>query len=234
MKKQLVVASLVMLGIFTISCGGKNENGKLENELKSEDVADCACNTLIDTTGYLKDKNYTGTCADKDQNDTIILKKEYKNGYLISEMTKQKVNGKYYITKEMTYDDGKELNGFEINTSEVGEAFYVEEYKLYKNGKITDKYHVNLSFGNSFKDGTDYTDVGKINAAWDIKNSEDLTFNDIDNVNEKSRPKSMPDSEPDWQYNSDDDWMLELLDKPTFEKVIKDLEKEFPKFFYVK
>lgn len=232
MKKQLVVASLIMLGIFTISCGGKN--GETKSEAKTEEAADCPCNTLIDTTGYLKDKNYTGTCADKDQNDTIVLKREYKNGYLISEMTKKKVNGKYYITKEMTYEDEKEMNGFEISISQVGEAFYVEEYKLYKNGKISDKYHVSLRFGNFFKDGVDYTDVGKINAAWDFKNSEDLTFSSIDNINEKSKPKSMPDSEPDWQFNSDDDWTLEVLDKTTFEKVLKDLEKEFPKFFYVK
>jgi hypothetical protein len=97
MKKQLVVASLIMLGIFTISCGGKNGETKSESEAKTEEVADCPCNSLMDESGSLKNKNFTGICADKDQNDTIILNREYKNGYLLSELIKEKFNNSYVV-----------------------------------------------------------------------------------------------------------------------------------------
>lgn len=218
MKKQLLVASIVMLGIFTISCGGKN--GETKSEVNTEEVADCACNTLIDTTGYLKDKNYTGTCADKDQNDTIILKREYKNGYLISEMKKEKFNGKYYITKNLTYDNEKPLNGFEIKTKSYngGISTFIESYEEYKNGKIINSYET-------------YIDSTSIHAVWNSKAGV-VVAEYSENVNEESRPKSMPDAEPDFGYGNKT-WKLDDLDKSTFNKVIKDLEKEFPHFFYV-
>lgn len=233
MKKQLVVASLVMLGIFTISCGGKN--GETKSEVKTEEVADCPCNTLIDTTGYLKDKNYTGTCADKDQNDTIILKKEYKNGYLISEMTKEKIKGKYYITTEMTYDNEEFSNGYVISPSEIynrdGQK-YSGYYKSYKDGRVVNQYRINIDF---------YPEDGyRIGFTWDIKNGKEIgkatPGTEIDNVSEESRPKCMPDSEINQNLLSDNwqiTWNLANLDKATFDKVINGLRKELPKFFYV-
>lgn len=229
MKKQLVVASLVMLGIFTISCGGKNENGKLENELKSEEVADCACNTLIDTTGYLKDKNYTGTCADKDQNDTIILKREYKNGYLISEMTKDKVKGKYYITKEMTFDNENPLNGYLIEISEFYKSNgqkYLGHYKNYREGQLVDDYGVICE--RELFDQSKFA----IRVCWYTKNGKLIEY-DEENLNEESRPKSMPDSEPHSSY-SNIWWELENLDNSTFENVVEELKKELPHFFFAK
>lgn len=221
MKKQLVLASLIMLGIFTISCGGKNGETKSESEAKTEEVADCPCNSLMDESGSLKNKNFTGICADKDQNDTIILKREYKNGYLISEMTKQKVNGKYYITKEMTYDNGKELNGFNISTNTYGGCLCISKYDEYDNGKVIKSYKTDI-YGKS------------ISAAWHIKDGVVLDEYSDENINEESRPKSMPDAEPDFGYRlgSANIWRLEDLDPSTFDKVIKDLEKEFPHFFY--
>lgn len=43
----------------------------------------------------------------------------------------------------------------------------------------------------------------------------------------------MAEAEPDFGY-CHKTWRLDDLDSSTFNKVIKDLEKEFPKFFYVK
>jgi hypothetical protein len=231
MKKLLLIASLVMLGIFTISCGGKN--GETKSEVNTEEVADCACNTLIDTTGYLKDKNYTGTCADKDQNDTIILKKEYKNGYLISKMTKEKVKGKYYTTQEMTFDDEKEFNGYNIEISEIYKSNgqkYSGHYKRYKDGQLIDDYGVICD--KMLLDQSKFS----IRVCWYTKNGKLIEYNE-DNLNEESRPKCMPDSEPHGSYGNGVNslwWELENLDITTFDNVVEGLQKELPHFFFAK
>lgn len=235
MKKQLVVASLAMLGIFTNSCGGKNENKtETETEKKIEKVADCPCNSLMDESGSLKNKNFTGICADKDQNDTIILNREYKNGYLLSELIKEKFNNSYFITKNMTYDNNKELNGYQIASKKVfgtENKFYSRSYKLFKNGIIQDYYDISIDFDKYSEEDNKWSILAK----WNVKNGNNTNFIDKSGeVNQASRPNFMSEAEPVDYGNSSGTWKLEKLDEATFNKILNNIEKEFPHFFLVK
>jgi hypothetical protein len=171
-------------------------------------------------------KLFTGTCADKDQNDTIILRKSFKNGYKISEMTKEKVHGKYIVTKDLTYDDGKDNNGFWMTLKEDNGYTYTSYYNEYKDGKSMNNYKVYLSSSSA--------DYISIKASWDTKNGKDLYELFGDTMPEESRPNCMPDSESENYSIDEHGWKLEQLEKPVFDKVVSDLQKEFPKFYYFK
>lgn len=219
MKKNVLL--LLALSVITISCGGKNgeKNGE-KAEANEEVVADCGCSELQE--GKLNGKLYTGNCADKDQKDTITLKMGFKNGIKISEMTKQKVNGKYIVTKNVTYDDGKENDGFKLTLSSNNDDTYTGSYYDYKDGKEMNYYDVYLSnddaLGNS------------IHASWITKNGKHL-YKPGNRMTEESRPNCMPDAELSTDADS---WKLYNVDKSVFDKVVSDLQKEFPKFYYVK
>lgn len=222
MKKNVLL--LLALSVLTISCGGKNgeKNGE-KAEANEEVVIDCACSELYE--GKLMGKLFTGTCANKDQNDTIILKKSYKNGFRISEMTKQKVNGKYIITQDETYDDNEVYNGFSITLKEDDEFTYTSFYCDYKDGKQMNLYEVYLDAGD---------DGSMLRARWGTKEGKFIDWHVDETLPEESRPKCMPDAES-ISWNADRvGWELEQLEKPVFDKVVSGLQKEFPKFYYVK
>lgn len=219
MKKNVLL--LLALSVLTISCGGKNgKNGEVNEEI----AADCGCGELFQ--GKLHGTLFTGNCADKDQNDTIILRKGFKNGYMISEMTKEKVHGKYIVTKDLTYDDGKDNNGFWLSLKEDNGYTYTSYYNEYKDGKSMNNYIVYLSSSSA--------DYISIKASWDTKNGKDLYELLGDTMPEESRPNCMPDAESENYSIDEHGWKLEKLDRPVFDKVVSDLQKEFPKFYYFK
>ena len=219
MKKNVL---LLALSVLTISCGGKNAE-KEDAKTEANEVVDCGCDELYQ--GKLNGKLFTGTCADKDQNDTITLKMGFKNGYKISEITKQKVHGKYIVTKDLTYDDGKDNNGFWLSLKEDNGYTYTDYYNEYKDGKSINNYECYLDSGG---------DDLRIRAHWGTKDGQYFDWHVDETLPEATRPKCMPDAES-ISWNADMlGWQLEKLDKPVFDKVVSDLQKEFPEFYYIK
>jgi hypothetical protein len=217
MKKNVLL--LLSLCVLTISCGGKNEK-KEEAKTESVEVADCGCGDLYQ--GKLMGKLFTGTCADKDQNDTIILTKKYKNGYIIYEKEKEKINGKYIVTLDMNYDDNKEYNGYRIRMEDGS----IKSYCEMKDGKFFNYYTAYISGGYD-----DYK--GFITVMWQNKNGIDVGGDSMNNVYpDESRPKCMPDAEKPENYGTYQGWTLKELDKDVFDNVIADLRKEMPKFMH--
>lgn len=218
MKKNVLLL-LLSLSVLTISCGGKNEK-KEEAKTEAVEVVDCGCGEL--DGGELLGKPFTGTCADKDQNDTIILTQKYKNGYKIYEKEKVKLNDKYIVKRDMNYDNNKDYNGYTIYLEERS----IKNYMEMKDGKIFNYYTAYISGGYD-----DYK--GFITVMWKTKNGVDVggePMNDI--YPDESRPKCMPDAEKPENYGTYQGWTLKELEKDVFDKVIADLKKEMPKFIH--
>jgi hypothetical protein len=127
-RSLLVVASFA----FLISCGSKApvEEACLCSKL-SEGLNDNAKGNGIYS---YQGQPYTGICKTKDQYDTIIERNEYKNGFVISSYKREKI-GNIYVTKDsMTYDNGKEFNGFKIWHDSRFDFEYVKDVTDMKNG----------------------------------------------------------------------------------------------------
>ena len=120
MKRINLILS-VTISVVMISCGGKSNKEKVEEtDTKEVKVTDCICSEIsgLDTgKGITKIGSkdlYTGSCLEKDQNDSIVRKVEIKNGWLIREILREKIQKDYVTTKDFQLENGKIMNGFEI------------------------------------------------------------------------------------------------------------------------
>lgn len=126
MKK---VKSLFVIVSFTLlmSCGNKT---KVEES--------CLCEKLIKKTNYTysyQGQPYTGICKTRDQHDSLLERKEFKNGYLINSFIREKQGDKYVNVHNMTYDNLKSVNGFTIDYTVNGYANFVIKIEEFKEGK---------------------------------------------------------------------------------------------------
>ncbi len=254
MKKQ--IGLLVLLGVLTISCGGKNEK-KTDGEAKSdvataaEAEADCGCDELFWTDTETPDrinsitkengekgKPFSGTCADKDENDTIILKKTYKNGHYIYKMEKQKIKGKYFVVTDMIYQDGIEYNGFERKIELTNENIFTHSYLEFKDGKLKNAYVCDITdLGET--DCTISVYIGNKNGVsfhGAYSNANDPSHDENNVFPAESRPKCMTGAinpDPNMDNNSGSSfqgWQLQEISRQQLYKIMSELQKELPKF----
>jgi hypothetical protein len=195
-KNLLILA----MGILLISCGGKNAKDNSSSDINETTDNDCACNELnLDTvdsdgkkTTNWKDikKNgsnelFTGFCFEKDQNDSIINKIEIKNGWVVRKIWREKINDKYIVTADYSYENSKVLNSWEIyiDKGDVSDTFpgyyYIRKFEETKNGKPYNNWEISAS-----SDG-----IYKISTVLRVKNGVNISDS------EQVPPKCMPNSE---------------------------------------
>ena len=234
MKKQ--IGLLVILSVLTISCGGKNEKKDGVAE-ESPQVENCGCDELSSALPYYKDITkegekglYSGTCTDKDQNDTIMRKAVIKNGFLITDKEKIKVEGTIIAISDISCDNGNENNGWKMDFPKDG--WYTKGYKEYKNGKLLNSYEV-----TAFKSGDDEP-TGILNVLWHVKDGINIEFKYSDDETEeflsKSKPKCMPNAKIGGEFGGLKKWEMEKLSNDELAKIMAELKKELPRFTYIK
>lgn len=138
--KKLNYLVVLVLSVFLISCGGKNSEKKESNEVEAKATASNLLITELD--GLASKKNilkkgtkdlFTGLAVEKDQNDSIIRKVEVKNGWLVKDVTRKKINEKYITDSENNYENGQLIDKYHLEigefSDESGNKFkYVSEY----------------------------------------------------------------------------------------------------------
>lgn len=180
MKKQ--IGLLVILSVLTISCGGKNEKKEVVKTEVSE-IVDCGCGDIDE--GKLNEKIFTGTCADKDQNDSIIKRQEFKNGYLIHQIERKKILNKYVTFLDMTYDNSEEKDGFSLEIGDYKEDnkeesnYYTRGFSEYKNGKLFNDWEIYINF--NIDNGGTGDDFFQIDAKLEVLNGEKFQINGENN-----------------------------------------------------
>jgi hypothetical protein len=154
--KKINVLLIVMFSVVLVSCGGKSSDKKEVIEDAKVVATDCGCEELIltetDKDGNISEKLkgitkkgskelFTGSCAEKDQNDSIVRKIDVKKGWLTKELSKEK-NGNEYITiKDMSYENAEMKDGWFTKYTEKDEQNnpnlrkFIGEYGEYKNGQ---------------------------------------------------------------------------------------------------
>lgn len=218
--KKINVLFIVMFSIVLVSCGGKSSDKKEVIEDATAVGTDCGCEELVLTTtdkdGNVSDKFksitkkgskelYTGSCVEKDQNDSIIRKIDVKNGWLTKELSKEK-NGNEYITiKDMSYENTEMKDGWFIKYAEKDEqnnpnlSKFIGEYSEFKNGHKINNWSIQLY-------GTDYIMVSC-----------------------KDKPKCMTEA-----FKTGDIWNLMDLSEDNYIKTLNCLKDELPHFNYWK
>ena len=229
--KIIKILSTVMFSVFLFSCGGKNTNKKdaIENETeKNEVITDCNCSELIgldDLKGITKQGSkelFTGVCVEKDQYDVVIREVTVKNGWLVKEIKKKKVQKDYVTLSECSYENGEKLNGWEIELGDNSDYYFVKEFVESRKGDELSSY-------NNWKVFTADATRGKICALNICKNGVFLAALDFNNK-EKSKPKCFKSSETE----IDAGWVERDLSPEDFVKTLDCLKSEFPHFNYWK
>jgi hypothetical protein len=155
-KNLFLVASLA----FLASCGSKSEVKEA-----------CLCSKLNQGFDENAEKNgiysyqaqpYTGICETLDQYDTLIEKKEFKNGFMINSYQRQKIGNIYVTIDSMTYDNGIGINGFQIVHSSIFDFDFVEYVTDMKNG-VDQGGKIDISNTNSGISVSYYSNEGDIN-----------------------------------------------------------------------
>lgn len=236
MKNIYTFAILITLALT--SCNNKTENTSLENV--SDD--DCLCSQLNMTTtnedgtevenwkDILKDgKAYSGNCIEKDQNDTIIRKLEFKNGWVVREIKKENVlDNTYTITNDMHYKKLQKDKGFNIGLSLLlaGDKFrYISDYQEYRNGNLYDKWSIGAS--DNRISISRFAMNGKILNYWAEQDS-------IAGQNTRSKPKCLADAELFNGSENEMEWTKNNISDDNFYKTLDCLKDELKPFNYWK
>jgi len=240
MKKNNVLL-IIALSVIVFSCGKKegNKEAAKDTAAKKEIVNECGCNELTLTDDYVRVEDegiyfgylkgikkegskelFTGTCTEKDQNDSIIEKVDVKNGWLIKKVLKEKIGKIYVTTMSVNFENEKPSNGWYMNIKEIygSNEKYVSEYQDYKNGKTLNFWRATIDHN-----------VNTISITGDYKNGESFDIKDF-------QPKCMPDSEFEAPYSSSDNgkWRLIDISPQKQNEVINCLKGELSHFDYWK
>jgi hypothetical protein len=143
--KMIKILSTVMFSVVLFSCGGKSTNKKdgVENETeKKEVVTDCNISELInlenlkDVTKKDSKELFTGIAIEKDQNDSIIKEIHVKNGWVLNQRKREKLQNEYITLSDYEYENGKALNGWEIEIEKdkSPDYYYVSKFNEVKSG----------------------------------------------------------------------------------------------------
>jgi hypothetical protein len=239
--KKINLMLIMISGVLLISCG---KNTQKESKEKAEEIVintDCQCVDLnivtIDADGNkhnnFKDiqkkgsrELYTGTCVEKDQHDSIIRKIEIKNGWIVRQVWKERVNNGYITTGDYFYENTQITDGFEVTVMKGNNGFvYVSSMKEKKNGEFFNEWEINLT-----------KEPYSVSTVYKYKNGKYIS------EDEQVAPKSMPDSELGESSSinggrilfSMNEFSMKDISPEQFFRTIEDLKKEFPHFNYWK
>lgn len=163
MKKAMM---LMGFGVVTLlyACGGgvTTEDGTTVD-------ADCSCDEVQKRggkyylTGIIKEderlKNgelFTGTCATLNAENKVLETGEFNNGIVLWKKEWKEVDGELYQTLDMTYENGKQKNGYKLKLEGQHGYLYPIEYNEYKNRQDVAHYSMMNGYGKTVMSG----DVG--------------------------------------------------------------------------
>jgi hypothetical protein len=233
MKKLNYLLVLAICLVF-ISCGGKSgeKNDEKEADLSQATASDCLISDLEGVTynsegiASIYGKNivkegskelFTGIAIQKDQSDSIIRKVEINKGWLIRDIIKEKINGKYLTISDLNYENTEISNGYELKIAD--EDSYkkgfrnIEECKEYKNGK---EYNTWACWINP--------EINQIRYKWDYK--EGIS-------GAKLTPSGcMKDYYHDSYFGVYNIYFTENESTEEYNRILEGLKKELPHFDY--
>jgi len=234
--KKISLLVVLFFCVVLLSCGGKTKGneGSAEEDALTESDCQCADLNLVTKDADSEDvynfkdikKNgsndlYTGTCIEKDQNDSIIKTVEIKNGFVNRQILREKVGKSYATNYDMTYENLEEANGFSIVISEQdniagGNIKYIGLVREMKNGRTYNKYDVNLQ--NTFNEIRISYSPEYVNGKRWSKYEENVP------------PKCMANANLDY----DGSYVMQDISPEQFYKTLEDMKKEFKHFNYWK
>lgn len=236
--KKINLLLIIAFSVIVFSCGKKEEKkNAAEAAPEKEVINDCGCNelTLVDEDSGIdtqEDGNFfgnfknitkkgskelfTGSCTEKDQNDSIIKKVDVKKGWLIKEVLKEKIGKIYVTTMDLNFENENPSNGWVRYLNEDGSnqnEKYFRKCIEYKNGKIFNEWSVISGTSN-------YLLIG---VAIKVKDGKEAQLN-----SDIIQPKCMPDSE----FNLS--WKLSDISPERYNEIFNCLKGELPHFDYWK
>lgn len=154
--------------------------------------ADCGCDEIQKKdgkyylTGLVKENErikfgelFTGTCVTLNDGNEVLETGEYNNGIVLWKKEWKDVDGELYQTLDMTYDNGKKKDGFQLKLEGQHGHLYAIEYNEYKNRQDVAHYSMMNGYGKTVMSG----DVGNgffesdcILEGYDISESEMSKF----------------------------------------------------------
>lgn len=161
MKNYFVL--IVLLALTSCAKKDSEENNSQISKAKIEASNACNCNELTlpsEDNRYLdqsaldnkwkdimKDgKPYTGICVEKDQNDSILKQFEFKNGWTVGKLIREKIGYRYATLLDLTYDNLKPVDGYVAKLETDEDIKYVGELIVMTAGSKNDKesYAINI------------------------------------------------------------------------------------------
>jgi hypothetical protein len=178
---------LVIYGCNTDSNHSKSQSIKLDTL--------CNCDKLsrLNRKIVINDSiSYNGSCFVKDNHDSIVEIRFFKNGELLRRIERKRVHGSYITIFDMNFGQ-KEiyLNGFESKVIDEKyddtEITRVASSEIWKDGKKINSYYISLSYWQNVS--------FSISLKYDFKDGKEIKY-PLTNK-ELGQPKCLPNSEFD-------------------------------------
>jgi hypothetical protein len=112
-------------------------------------------------------KPFTGICVEKDQNDSILKQFEFKNGWTVRKLIREKMGSKYATLLDMAYDNLKPVSGYAINIEPDDDIQYIRELIVIKDGIKDNKESYEFFIQKSAVIGTNERDNGDSDYIYD-------------------------------------------------------------------
>ena len=175
-KKMITAAMILGAAIILTACGS----------------AYCSCEEVVYKkkkwyqTGLHKDGDrvkagelFTGTCETLNQNDEVIERGEFENGFAITRQKWAEVDEELVQTLDMEYNKNRSYNGFRMKIQSNKGFVYPIEYWSYNNGQDAGHYSMDNGYGKTvvmgdLGDGTFESDC--MMEGYDIHKFELLNF----------------------------------------------------------
>lgn len=223
-------------GLMLISCKKNELNADGTTNIESVE-GDCGCNDLV-----LKDEDgnaisqgiiktgetelFSGTCTEKDMNDSIIRVLEIKNGFIASAVNREKVYDKFITTVDVkySYDTGmREItDGYILSISEDFDNknfSYVGKCEIYKGKVKLEAYEISYWQG--------YDGGKNLKSKWEYNNGKRGVKEGL------HLPKCMEDAEFSGRYGSlEPDYTIRDISPEDGLILLDCLKKELPMFNY--
>lgn len=230
MRKFSYLMFLVM-SVVLISCGGKNSESKENKEANTEEATSKDC--LISELGGIEAKKnivkkgskdlYTGVAIEKDQNDSIIRKVEIKNGWLVKEVSRKNIYGKYITDKEITYDNALPNGGYKSIIAKREDNNYKEIFQ----------------YVNAFYDDIDALSYDLVDASFGYTYSVEVNYwgdNDVSVIFRlpPGGKHTLPNFTNKLEMEGDDYGAAKHISIQEMYQILDEMKKELPHFDYWK
>ena len=128
--------------------------------------ADCSCEEVVYKkkkwyqTGLHKEGDrvkagqlFTGTCETLNQNDEVIERGKFENGYALTRQKWAEVDGELVQTLDMEYKKNRSYNGFRMKIEDNQGFVYPIEFWSFKDGKDAGNYSMDNGYGKTVVSG---------------------------------------------------------------------------------